>query len=97
MEFEPSLFEVSFANIVKLCWPSGRPFRENVGDVPVVVRFSYVPFGNPTCRDAVSGFGSVNWKARSKVELEVFVLFAFVGEMKRKEVGAVVSWVIEIL
>ena len=91
------LFVVSFANIVKLWLPSGRPFKANVGDVPVVVRFSYVPFGNPICREAVSGFDSANWKARSRVLFEEFVLFGFVGEINLKDAGAIVSWVMLML
>ncbi len=56
-----------------------------------------VPDGKPTCRKAVSGFASLNWKARSKVVLLEFVLFERVGLMNLNEAGAVVSWVIEML
>ena len=56
-----------------------------------------VPDGKPTCRKAVSGFASLNWKARSKVVFEELVLLALVGEMNLNEAGAVVSWVMLML
>ena len=55
------------------------------------VLFTALPFGKPVCRIAKLGLDSVNWKARSRVVLDEFVLFVFVGEMNLKEVGAVVS------
>ena len=57
----------------------------------------YVPDGKPTCRKAVSGFDSENWKARSKVVLLLLVLLDLVGWMKRNDVGATVSWVMLML
>ncbi len=56
-----------------------------------------VPDGKPTCRKAVSGFDSENWNARSKVVLDELVLLDLVGVINLKLVGAVVSWVIEML
>ena len=97
--FVPSLPAVSFANIVKLWLPSGRPSRLNLAMLPdgVAVLFLYVPFGKPVCRKAVSGFASLNWKAKSKVELDEFVLFARVGLINLREVGDKVSCVMLML
>ena len=57
----------------------------------------YVPDGEPTCRKAVSGFDSVNWKARSRVVLDELVLLDLVGLMNLNVDGDVVSRVIEML
>ena len=45
----------------------------------------------------MSGLDSVNWKARSRVELLEFVLLVLVGWMNLKDVGEIVSWVILML
>ena len=45
----------------------------------------------------MSGFDSVNWKARSRVVLEEFVLLVLVGLMNLKADGEVVSWVMLML
>ena len=88
---------VSFANMVKLCWPFGRLSRDRRPVVPDVedVRFSYVPLGKPIWIWDIWGLASVNVKARSSVLLIESVLFDFVGEINLREVGEVVS--IEIL
>ena len=84
---------MSFANIVKLCWPLGKPSKDRRPVFPDVddVLFSYVPLGKPIWIWENDGLVSVNVKARSNVLLSESVLFDFVGLMNLKAVGDVVS------